>query len=98
MWLCIRLYALIGSYDGSLYCLSAKDGKVLWSLKTESYVHGTPSVDDTATSLLFAPQRFDRIDVARPARRQVARQHPDPDQHQGHGREHDRVSGLYVIE
>jgi outer membrane protein assembly factor BamB len=49
---------LIGSYDGSLYCLSAKDGKVLWSLKTENYVHGTPSVDDTAAYLAGCDEVF----------------------------------------
>ena len=49
---------LIGSYDDSLYCLSAKDGKVLWSLKTENYVHGTPSVDDTAAYLAGCDEVF----------------------------------------
>lgn len=33
---------LIGSYDGSLYCL--KDGKQLWRVRTENYVHGTPAL------------------------------------------------------
>lgn len=49
---------MIGSYDGSLYCLSAKDGKVLWSLKTENYVHGPPSVDATAAYLAGCDEVF----------------------------------------
>ena len=35
---------LFGSYDRNLYCLSPKNGKPLWSLETEGYVHGTPAV------------------------------------------------------
>jgi outer membrane protein assembly factor BamB len=34
----------IGSYDGNLYCLSVKDGKVLWKFTTSSYVHATPAI------------------------------------------------------
>src|SRR6266851_4999284 len=37
---------LIGSYDGGLYCLSAKDGKLLWKAITNGYVHSTPPVAD----------------------------------------------------
>src|SRR5262249_26266249 len=35
---------LIGSYDGNLYCLSAKDGKLVWQFTTSNYVHATPVV------------------------------------------------------
>ena len=37
---------LIGSYDRNLYALGAKDGKVLWKMQTEGYVHATPAVVD----------------------------------------------------
>src|SRR4030095_5447278 len=32
---------LIGSYDGNLYCLSARDGKLLWKYTTSNFVHAT---------------------------------------------------------
>ena len=35
---------IIGSYDGNLYCLSLKDGKLLWGFKTNGPVHATASV------------------------------------------------------
>jgi outer membrane protein assembly factor BamB len=35
---------VVGSYDMFLYCLAAKDGKLLWKLETQNYVNGTPSV------------------------------------------------------
>jgi outer membrane protein assembly factor BamB len=38
-----RLY--VGSQDNRFYCLSSKDGKVLWSWRTGSDVIGTPVVD-----------------------------------------------------
>lgn len=41
-----------------LHCLSAKDGKVSWSLKTGNSVHGTPSVDDTAAYLAGCDEVF----------------------------------------
>ena len=37
---------LIGSYDSHLYALGAKDGKLLWKMQTEGYVHATPAVVD----------------------------------------------------
>jgi outer membrane protein assembly factor BamB len=37
---------LIGSYDGTLYCFNTRDGKTLWTVKTENYVHATPAVID----------------------------------------------------
>ena len=37
---------LIGSYDPHLYALGAKDGKLLWKVQTEGYVHATPAVVD----------------------------------------------------
>jgi eukaryotic-like serine/threonine-protein kinase len=36
--------ALMGSYDGGLYAFGAADGKPRWTVKTENYVHGTPSL------------------------------------------------------
>ena len=42
---------LFGSYDQFLYCLSPKDGSVLWKVETDGYVHGTPAVaGDTVIS------------------------------------------------
>jgi outer membrane protein assembly factor BamB len=35
---------LIGSYDGNLYCLTTRNGNLLWKFKTNNYVHCTPSV------------------------------------------------------
>src|ERR1043166_1982040 len=35
---------IVGSYDGSLYCLSLKDGKPVWQFKTNGPVHATASV------------------------------------------------------
>ncbi len=32
-----------GSYDNSLYCLGL-DGKLLWRVETDGYVHGTPAI------------------------------------------------------
>jgi len=37
---------LIGSYDSNLYALGAKDGKLVWKVQTEGYVHATPAVVD----------------------------------------------------
>jgi outer membrane protein assembly factor BamB len=37
---------LIGSYDGNLYCLDVKTGKVAWSFHTNGPVHATPSVQE----------------------------------------------------
>jgi eukaryotic-like serine/threonine-protein kinase len=34
----------VGSYDQFLYCLSPRDGAVVWKVETEGYVHGTPAV------------------------------------------------------
>ncbi len=36
---------LFGSYDGFLYCLDG-DGKLVWKLETDNYVHATPAVAD----------------------------------------------------
>ena len=35
---------LVGSYDAKLYCFDAVTGKELWTVTTDSYVHGTPAV------------------------------------------------------
>ncbi|HEX9654587.1 MAG TPA: PQQ-binding-like beta-propeller repeat protein [bacterium] len=35
---------LFGAYDNFLYCLSAKDGALVWKLETDGYVHGTPAI------------------------------------------------------
>ena len=35
---------LVGSYDQNLYCLSPKDGKPVWQVETDGYVHATPAV------------------------------------------------------
>jgi outer membrane protein assembly factor BamB len=35
---------LIGSYDGNLYCLARRNGKLIWTFTTPTYVHGTPAV------------------------------------------------------
>ena len=35
---------VVGSYDQFLYCLSPRDGSVVWKVETEGYVHGTPAV------------------------------------------------------
>ncbi len=37
---------LFGSYDAFVYCVSPKDGTVVWKVETEGYVHGTPAVSD----------------------------------------------------
>jgi outer membrane protein assembly factor BamB len=37
---------LIGSYDSNLYALAAKTGKLQWKVRTDGYVHATPSVVD----------------------------------------------------
>jgi eukaryotic-like serine/threonine-protein kinase len=37
---------LIGSYDGNLYCVSLRDGKLLWKYTTSNFVHATPSLDN----------------------------------------------------
>src|SRR2546430_17286816 len=33
---------VIGSYDGNLYCVSARDGKLIWKYTTTNFVHATP--------------------------------------------------------
>src|SRR5262249_7568494 len=44
---------LIGSYDGTLYCLSTKNkGAVLWKVTTENYVHGTPAVSSEGVAYI----------------------------------------------
>jgi outer membrane protein assembly factor BamB len=35
---------VFGSYDGNLYCVSARDGKLLWKYTTTNFVHATPSI------------------------------------------------------
>jgi outer membrane protein assembly factor BamB len=35
---------VVGSYDQFLYCLSPRNGAVVWKVETEGYVHGTPAV------------------------------------------------------
>lgn len=42
-WLEDPIRILIGSYDGSLYCLDPEDGKLIWSYKTNNYINGTPT-------------------------------------------------------
>ena len=37
---------VFGSYDNNLYCLSLKDGSLLWKLETAGYVHATPAIQD----------------------------------------------------
>ncbi len=35
---------VVGSYDQFLYCLSPRDGAVVWKVETDGYVHGSPAV------------------------------------------------------
>lgn len=38
---------VLGSYDSTVRCLALEDGKLLWSFTADSYVNGTPSVNDS---------------------------------------------------
>jgi len=35
---------VFGSYDNVVYCLAARDGKLLWKHETQDMVHGTPAI------------------------------------------------------
>ncbi|MDE0043623.1 MAG: PQQ-like beta-propeller repeat protein, partial [Candidatus Poribacteria bacterium] len=39
---------IFGSYDQCLYCLSIKDGSLVWKFQTEGYVHGSPAISNGA--------------------------------------------------
>jgi outer membrane protein assembly factor BamB len=36
----------IGSYDGKVYCLDARVGRLLWSYQTDDIIHSSPAVAD----------------------------------------------------
>ena len=36
---------VFGSYDGFVYCLSVKDGSLVWKYETGGYVHGAVAID-----------------------------------------------------
>jgi outer membrane protein assembly factor BamB len=55
---------LIGSYDGNLYCLSARDGKLLWKFTTSNYVHATPVISGGIAYLAGCDEIFRGIRIA----------------------------------
>ena len=55
---------LFGSYDETLYCLSA-DGKEKWRFKTQGPVNGSPAVADGKTFVAGCDSNVHVIDVAK---------------------------------
>ena len=55
---------LIGSYDGKLYCLSTRDGKLLWKFTTSNYVHATPVISGGIVYLAGCDEVFRGIRIA----------------------------------
>ena len=55
---------LIGSYDGTLYCLMAKNGAVLWKVTTDNYVHATPAVADGVAHFSGCDEVFHGIRIS----------------------------------
>src|SRR5260370_5156905 len=55
---------LMGSYDGTLYCLAAKNGAVLWKVTTENYVHGTPAISEGIAYISGCDEVFRGIRVS----------------------------------
>ena len=52
---------LIGSYDEHLYCLSARNGSVLWKAKTNGPVHSTPGIADGMAFVAAVTKSFARF-------------------------------------
>ena len=38
------LWVLAGSYDGSVHCVRARDGKPVWKYSTDNFVNGSPAI------------------------------------------------------
>jgi outer membrane protein assembly factor BamB len=55
---------LFGSYDGHLYCLN-KDGKLVWKVKTEGPVNGSPAVVGRRTFVAGCDSHLHVIDLDR---------------------------------
>lgn len=61
---------LFGAYDNFLYCLSAKDGSLLWKLETEGYVHGTPAITNGKVLITGCDSYLRVIDIRTGAEKQ----------------------------
>jgi outer membrane protein assembly factor BamB len=55
---------LIGSYDEHLYCLSTRDGSLLWKFKTNGPVHSTPSISDGMAFIAGCDEVFRAIRIS----------------------------------
>src|SRR6185369_13578842 len=55
---------LIGSYDQNLYCLSARNGSVLWKVRTDGPVHATPGVSGGMAFIAGCDEVFRAIRIS----------------------------------
>jgi outer membrane protein assembly factor BamB len=55
---------LIGSYDENLYCVSTRNGAVLWKFKTNGPVHSTPSIWNGIAFIAGCDEMFRAIRVS----------------------------------
>jgi outer membrane protein assembly factor BamB len=55
---------LIGSYDEHLYCLSARNGSLLWKFKTNGPVHSTPGIADGMAFIAGCDELFRAIRIS----------------------------------
>jgi outer membrane protein assembly factor BamB len=72
---------LIGSYDGHLYCLSARNGSMLWKVRTDGPVHCTAGVNNGVAFIagcdeMFARSGFRRARVVQDRFGSLCRLHP----------------------
>src|ERR1044071_10370045 len=54
----------IGSYDEFLFCLSTRNGAVLWKFKTNGPVHSTPSISNGTAFIAGCDEMFRAIRIA----------------------------------
>ena len=55
---------LIGSYDETLYCLSARTGALLWKFKTNGPVHSTPGISEGMAFIAGCDEMFRAIRIS----------------------------------
>jgi len=55
---------LIGSYDRQLYCLSTRNGSVLWKFKSDGPVHSTPSIAEGLAYFAGCDEVFHAIRIS----------------------------------
>jgi len=55
---------LIGSYDQNLYCVSTRNGSLIWKLRTNGPVHATPSIADGLAFIAGCDELFRAIRIS----------------------------------